>query len=72
MKVRWKKVAKICRNYEIYHLEVPFMNLITTVKNYHEEGLHLLELKFLPIILTNFDGNFQSATLTLKRVGVGG
>ena len=61
-------MAKICRNYEIYHLEVPFMNLITT----HEEGLHLLELKFLPIILTNFDGNFQSATLTLKRVGVGG
>ena len=60
-----KKLATICRNYEIYLLEVPFVKLQTTVKNYHEQGLHQLELKFLPVISTNCDGNFQS---TIFRV----
>ena len=60
MQVRYKKSAKICRNYEIFFLKVPFVKLKTTVKNYHEQGLHQLELKFLPVISTNFDGNFQS------------
>ena len=50
-------------NDEIYLLEVPFVKLKTTVKNYHEQGLHQLELKFLPVISTNFDGNFQSTIL---------
>ena len=59
------KLAKICRNYEIFFLNVPFVKLKTTVKNYHEQGLHQLELKFLPVISTNFDGNFQS---TIFRV----
>ena len=58
-------MATICRNYEIYLLEVPFVKLQTTVKNYHEQGLHQLELKFLPAISTNCDGNFQS---TIFRV----
>ena len=65
MKVRQKTLARICRNYEIYLLEVPFVKLQTTVKNCHEQGLHQLELKFLPVILTNFDGNFES---TIFRV----
>ena len=56
-------MAKICRNYETFILEVPFVKLKTTVKNYHEQGLHQLELKFLPAILTNFDDNFQSSKL---------
>ena len=60
-----KKLATICRNYETYLLEVPFVKLQTTVKNYHEQGLHQLQLKFLPVILTNFDGNFES---TIFRV----
>ena len=60
MKVRWKKFGTVCRTYEIYLLEVPFVKLKTTVKYYHEQGLHQLELKFLPVISTNFDGNFQS------------
>ena len=63
MKVRWKKVATICRNYRIYFLEVIFVKLKTTIKNYHEQGLHQLKLKFLPVISTNFDGNFQSTIL---------
>ena len=53
----------MCRIYEIYLLEVPFVKLKTTIKNYHEQGLHQLELKFLPVISTNFDGNFQSTIL---------
>ena len=61
-----KKLATICRNYEIYLLEVPFVKLQTTVKNYHEQGLHQLELKFLPVILTNFDGNFESTIFRVK------
>ena len=44
---------------------LPFVKLQTTVKNYHEQGLHQLELKFLPVISTNCDGNFQS---TICRV----
>ena len=56
-------MAKICRNYEIFILEVPFVKLKTTVKNYHEQGLHQLKLKFLPAISTNFDDNFQSTML---------
>ena len=60
MKIRQKKLAKIGKNYEIFVLEVPFVKLKTTVKNYHEQGLHQLELKFLPVISTNFDGKFQS------------
>ena len=63
MKVRQKKLAKICRNYEIFLLKVPFVKLKTTVKNYHEQGLHQLKLKFLPAISTNFDDNFQSTML---------
>ena len=55
-----KKLATICRNYKIYLLEVPIIKLQTTVKNYHEQGLHQLELKFLPVISTNFNGSFQS------------
>ena len=51
------------RNYEIFLLEVPFVKIKTTVKNYHEQGLHQIELKFLPAILTNFDDNFQSTIL---------
>ena len=39
-----KKLATICRNYEIYLLELPFVKLQTTVKNYHEQGLHHLKL----------------------------
>ena len=60
MKERKKKMATTCRNDEIYLLEVPFVKLKTSVKNYHEQGLHQLELKFLPVISTNFDCNFQS------------
>ena len=56
-------MATTCRNYEIYLLEIPFEKLKTTVKNYHEQGLHLLELKFLPVISTNFDVNFWSSIL---------
>ena len=41
--LRWKKLATICRNYEIFLLEVPFVKLKTTVKNYHEQSLHQLE-----------------------------
>ena len=63
MKVRWKKLATICRNYEIYLLEVPFGKLKTRVKIYYKHGLHHLELKLLPVISTNFDGNFQSTVL---------
>ena len=63
MKLRWKKLAKICRDHEIFFLEAPFVKLKTIVKNYHEQGLHQLELKFLPVISTNFDDNFQSAIL---------
>ena len=44
MKERKKKMATTCRNDEIYFLEVPFVKLKTSVKNYHEQGLHLLEL----------------------------
>ena len=39
-----KKMATTCRNNEIYLLEVPFVKLKASVKNYHEQGLHLLEL----------------------------
>ena len=63
MKVRYKKLGTICRNHEIYPLEVPFGKLKTRVKIYYKHGLHHLELKLLPVISTNFDGNFQS---TLK------
>ena len=58
-------MATTCRNDEIYLLEVPFVKLKTTVKNYNEQGLHQLELKFLPAFSTNVDGNFQS---TIFRV----
>ena len=44
MKERKKKMATTCRNNEIYLLEVQFLNQKTSVKNYHEQGLHLLEL----------------------------
>ena len=44
MKERKKKMATTRRNDEIYLLEVPFVKLKTSVKNYHEQGLHLLEL----------------------------
>ena len=53
-------MTTICKNYESYLLEKPFVKLQTTVKNYHEQGLHQLELKFLPVISTNFNGSFQS------------
>ena len=65
MKVRQKKLAKICRNFKIFLLEVPIVKLKTTVKNYHEQGLHQLELKFLPAISTNFDDNSQSSILRI-------
>ena len=45
MKERKKKMATTCRNDKIYLLEVPFVKLKTSVKNYHEQGLHLLELE---------------------------
>ena len=63
MKVRYKKLGTICRNHEIYSLEVPFGKLKKRVKIYHKHGLHHLELKLLPVISTNFDGNFQSNLL---------
>ena len=63
MKVRYKKLGTICRNHEIYPLEVPFGKLKTRVKIYYKHGLHYLELKLLPLISTNFDGNFQSTVL---------
>ena len=63
MKVRYKKLGTICRNHEIYLLEVPFGKLKTRVKIYYKHGLHHLELKLLPVISTNFDGNFQSTVL---------
>ena len=63
MKVRYKKLGTICRNHEIYLLEVPFGKLKTRVKIYYKHGLHHLELKLLPVISTNFDGNFQSSVL---------
>ena len=63
MKVRYKKLGTICRNHEIYPLEVPFGKLKTRVKIYYKHGLHHLELKLLPVISTNFDGNFQSSLL---------
>ena len=53
-------MAKICRNYKIFLLEVPIVKIKRTVKNYHEQVLHQLELKFLSAILTNLEGNFQS------------
>ena len=56
-------MSTMCRIYEIHLLEVPFVKLKTTIKNYHEQGLHQLELKFLPVISTNFDGNFHSIIL---------
>ena len=65
MKERKKKMAATCRNDEIYLLVVPFVKLKTTVKNYHEQGLHQLELKFLSAISTNFDDNFQCSILML-------
>ena len=63
MKERKKKMATTCRNDEIYLLEVPFEKLKTRVKIYYKHGLHHLELKLLPVISTNFDGNFQSSIL---------
>ena len=63
MKVRYKKLGTICRNHEIYPLEVPFGKLKKRVKIYYKHGLHHLELKLLPVISTNFDGNFQSTVL---------
>ena len=60
MKVRYKKLGTICRNHEIYPLKVTFGKLKTRVKIYYKHGLHHLELKLLPVISTNFDGNFQS------------
>ena len=63
MKVRYKKLGTICRNLEIYPLEVSFGKLKTRVKIYYKHGLHHLELKLLPVISTNFDGNFQSSIL---------
>ena len=44
MKERKKKMAITCRNDKIFLLEVPLVKLKTSVKNYHEQGLHLLEL----------------------------
>ena len=38
MKIRWKKLATICRNYEFYLLEVSFVKQKTTIKYYHEQG----------------------------------
>ena len=58
-----EKLTKISRIYEIYFLEVPFVKLKTTVKNYHEDVLHQLKLKLLPAISTNFEDNFQSTIL---------
>ena len=63
MKVRYKKLGTICRNHEIYPLEVPFGKLKTRVKIYYKHGLHHLKLKLLPLISTNFDDNFQSTVL---------
>ena len=63
MKVRYEKLGTICRIQEIYPLEVPFGKLKTRVKIYYKHGLHHLELKLLPVISTNFDGNFQSTVL---------
>ena len=64
MKVRCKKLGTICRNHEIYLSEVPFIRkLKTRVKIYYKHGLHHIELKLLPVISTNFDGNFQSTVL---------
>ena len=76
MKLRWKKLATIFRNYEIFLLEAPFVKLKTIVKNYQEQGLHQLEPKFLPVISTNFDGNFQSnifreISLFSRKIGCG-
>ena len=66
-------MATTCRNDEIYLLEVPFVELITTIKNYHKQDLHELELKFLPVISTNFDFNFPSNILRVifppRKVG---
>ena len=70
MKERKKKMATTCRNDEIYLLEQPFVKLTTSVKDYHEQGLHLLELHFLPLISTNFDGNFQSSILQVFPIFV--
>ena len=63
MKVRYKKLGTICRNHKIYPLEVPLGKLKKRVKIYNKYGLHHLELKLLPVISTNFDGNFQSRIL---------
>ena len=63
MKVRYKKLGTICRNHKIYPLEVPLGKLKKRVKIYNKHGLHHLELKLLPVISTNFDGNFQSTVL---------
>ena len=63
MKVRYKKLGTVCRNHEIYPLEVPFGKLKTRVKIYYKHGLHHLKLKLLPLISTNFDDNFQSTVL---------
>ena len=65
MKVRYKKLGTIFRNHEIYPLEVPLGKLKTRVKIYYKHGLHHLKLKLLPVISTNFDGNFQSSLLKL-------
>ena len=63
MKVRYKKLGTICRIHKIYPLEVPLGKLKKRVKIYNKHGLHHLELKLLPVISTNFDGNFQSTVL---------
>ena len=63
MHVRYEKLGTICRNHEIYPLEVPFGKLKKRVKIYYKHGSNHLELKLLPVILTNFDGNFQSSIL---------
>ena len=68
MNVRYKKLGTICRNHEIYPLKVPFGKLKTRAKIYYKHGLHHLELKLLPVISTNFDGNFQSTVLKVISV----
>ena len=46
MKVRWKKLATICRNYEIFLLKVPFVKLKTIVKT-RQNYETFLSMKFI-------------------------
>ena len=71
MKVRYKKLGTICRNHEIYPLEVPFGKLKTRVKIYYKHGLHHLKLKAKALILNDANhvyDRFRPLFLAFQRI----